>query len=600
MKYTPSPPNENPKRGLFRSPFPTDVANLDTTEQPVAEQQRVPHHPKSKSLWGRAMWWTEDNEQATLRTLAVDMSDFDTMRYRAMESGSNGKPARGRARLRTEWLTVGLLLVIAFLARWYAALHAGLEVDEPIYHNAAVQLLQYGIPSIRPAYQHPLTPFLYHPPFFFFLLAGWFSIFNNTSYLTGRMFSIFVSCVMMLELYLILRRMSGRVTALLALAFLTGDLWLIFTNQAIYLENSLMILIVTAIWAYWRATSGVFVSRWRELAWYALAGVLVGFVIVYKQVGGSILLAILLHLLIFRKRWLQHGLLLLMALLVIACYALAMHEIFGRFYDSATVDQVYRTLGKKAAPGLNDSPLVALQAFASRYWMFFITLLTLICGFIVSIIRYLQAFFRRKQIAQPLLTSWALGGMLFAAGISLKSPHYLILWLVPLYAVLAQELGAFILSWNWRILFPGARPRQAQALSFLVIFCLLFSIGNSLGFQARFVNQSGDALQQAEIYINTTLPSTAIVVTENYIGVDLVPSFLDISLVNTPRLVAQSRVTHLALYWTQTQPIPKSLGSVDSYCVSLHTFVGFKDHIEVCQINTVALQALLASSSSTP
>ncbi len=598
MKYKPVPSQGDD--GWENLPVPSPSAS-DESHIEILKRHSVLAGLKSRPRWGRGMLREEGVGggvgQETLRTAIIDIADLDTMRHRAMVHPQK-KAGRGGVTSRMEWLAVGFLLVIAFLARWYAALHAGLEVDEPIYHNAAVQLLQYGVPSIRPAYQHPIIPFLYHPPFFFFLLAGWFRLWNDTSYLTGRMLSVVVSCIVLLQMYLLLRRMAGRLAALLVLALLASDLWLIFTNQAIYLENSLMVLVVAAIWAYWHANCAVLVRR--QLAWYVLAGLLIGCVVIYKQVGGFIVLVVVLNLLLMRKRWLQHLLMLVVALLVIGYYALSMHLIFGHAYDAATLDQVYRTLGKKSAPGLNDSPLVALQAFASRYWMFFITLLALIGGFVVSITRYVQAFFRRREVAQPLLVSWALSGMLFAAGISLKSPHYLILWLIPLYAVLAQELGAFILAWNWHILFPGGRPRQPLALSFLLIFCLVFSLGNSFGFQARFVNQTGDALEQSEIYINTALPATAVVLTENYIGVDLTPAFLDIALVNTPREVAQRHVTYMALYWTQTQPVPASLGPVARYCVSLRTFIGFKDQIEVCQIDPLALQALLAVTPATP
>jgi hypothetical protein len=532
------------------------------------------------------------SEQDTSVAIPVfHISEFPTIRHRAVNSGNQQTPGTTQ-----EKIIVGLLLIVGFLVRWFAALHTGLEVDEPIYHNAAVLLLHYGVPVIRPAYLHPLIPFLYHPPFFFYLLAGWFALWHNTSYLTGRMLSVVISCVMLLQLYLLLRRMTGRSTALITLAFLVSDLWMIFTNQAIYIENSLMILVIATIQVYWRATTTAFDSRKRELTSYALAGLLAGCVIVYKQIGGFIVLVILLNLLLQRKNWRLHCLLLGTTLLTIIFYALGMHVVFGTPYDMATQDQIFRTLGFKAAKGLNDSPVTALQAFLDRYWMFFVTFIILLCGFAVSALRYLQTFFRRRESAYPLLVSWALSGMIFAAAISLKSPHYLILWIVPLYIILALEVKNFIQAMRLRISLRGAKSRPKLALSLLLLFCLLFSIGDAFGFQARFLNVPGDALVQSETYINTTLPSTAVVLTENYIGVDITPSFLDISLVNTPQSIQLHHVTHMALYWTQTQPIPASLGPVSRYCIPMHTFTGFKDTIEVCQIDQLQLQRVIVSS----
>ncbi len=154
---------------------------------------------------------------------------------------------------------------------------------------------------------------------------------------------------------------------LLALVLVGSDVWIIFTNQAIYLENSLMILIILAIWVYWRATHTFPVSRSRYLTWYGLAGLLAGCVIIYKQIGGFIVLVVLLNLLLQRKHWLGHAVLCGLMLLVVAGYGVAMHLAFGTLYDTAMLDQLHRTLGEKAAPGLNDSVLAALQAIWSRY-----------------------------------------------------------------------------------------------------------------------------------------------------------------------------------------------------------------------------------------
>jgi hypothetical protein len=535
-----------------------------------------------------------------IHPVAVDLTEIETVHQPAIIIGSPHRQGRRIVNvLSGERFIVGFLLVFAFLSRWYAALHTGLEVDEPIYHNAAELLLIYGVPVLRPAYLHPLTPFLYHPPFFFYILAGWYYLWHSTSYLTARMLSVVISCIMLLIFYLLLRRMAGRLTALLALTFLVGDLWVIFTNQAIYLENSLMILVISAIWAYWHATTTVFVSRKKEFTWYCIAGLLVGSVVIYKQIGGFIALVILLNLLLIRNHWYQHLVLLTATLLTILCYVLGMYWVFGHAFEAATFDQILRTLGLKAAPGLNDNVWTALQAFLGRYWMFFMTLIALLCGFALSVVRYLQAFFLGRKISQPLLVSWALSGMIFSIAISLKSPHYLILWIIPLYALLSLELSRFISSWNWRLFIPGSKPQQARVLSALLVFCLFMTVGNAIGFQQRFVNIPGDALVQSETYINKTLPSSAVVVTENYIGVDLTPAFLDISLINTPKLIASHHVTHLALYWTQTQPIPTSLGHVQKYCAPMRYFSGFKDQIEVCKVDPLELQKVIQATSST-
>ena len=218
MPYMPSPPYEDPKQATPETPLP-DETKFETIRHYVklpglknrfhdTKFENVQHDVKLPDLKSRPPFESKLVRKArvgqeTLQPDMVDMTDFDTMHLPPGE-------VRRRGIFRVEWLAVGCLLAIAFLTRWYAAMHAGLEVDEPIYHNAAIQLLRYGFPTIRPAYQHPITPFLYHPPFFFFLLAGWFRLWGNTSYFAGRMLSVVVSCIVLLQLYLLLRRMAGR------------------------------------------------------------------------------------------------------------------------------------------------------------------------------------------------------------------------------------------------------------------------------------------------------------------------------------------------------------------------------------------------------
>ncbi len=276
-------------------------------------------------------------------------------------------------------------------------------------------------------------------------------------------------------------------------------------------------------------------------------------------------------------------------MLVVASYAIGMHLAFGTLFDSATLDQVHRTLGQKAAPGLNDSVLVALQATWSLYWMFFVTIVVLMAGAVLTLIWYVQLLFRRRKMSNTVLVSWALGGGLFALGISLKSPHYMILWIVPLYLmlVLAGEDMFRHRQYRGRL---ADFFRRKQVLGLLL--CLLLLAGDSFGVRARFSTGAADALRQADAYINATIPSTAVVLTQNYIGVDLNPQFLDITLIATPQQILQHGVTYMALYWSTTQPISPTLGPVGRYCLLMKEFSGFKDHVEVCKIDLVALAAV--------
>ncbi len=114
------------------------------------------------------------SEQTTIPAMPVlDIPELPTIRQPALSSQKQHSAIQ-------EWVIVGLFLALALLVRLYAAFHTGLEVDEPIYRNAAALALRYGYPSLRPAYHHPVIPFLYHPPFFLFLLADWFKLWGRS------------------------------------------------------------------------------------------------------------------------------------------------------------------------------------------------------------------------------------------------------------------------------------------------------------------------------------------------------------------------------------------------------------------------------------
>ncbi|BCL81693.1 hypothetical protein ccbrp13_41580 [Ktedonobacteria bacterium brp13] len=159
-----------------------------------------------------------------------------------------------------------------------------------------------------------------------------------------------------------------------------------------------------------------------------------------------------------------------------------------------------------------------------------------------------------------MIISWALGGIIFALAISLKSPHYLILWLIPLYIFLAHEIIQL-----WRLQPYTQWKLQIGKIVLSLLLLVSAGIGDIWGFQARFTHITGDTLLQTDAYINVTLPPNAVAATQNYIGVDIVPHFLDITLVNTPQLILQKQVTYMALYRSTTQPIAPSLGPVNQY-----------------------------------
>lgn len=120
---------------------------------------------------------------------------------------------------------------------------------------------------------------------------------------------------------------------------------------------------------------------------------------------------------------------------VVSVYMAIMHVVFGDLFDSAIFIQFRRTLGVRASPGSTYSLWVALEALSSRYWIFPTTILYLLGGSLLTLIRCFRLFTQKQRNVEDIfVVSWSASGVFFALAISLKSPHYMILWLVPLYS----------------------------------------------------------------------------------------------------------------------------------------------------------------------
>jgi len=457
------------------------------------------------------------------------------------------------------------IFALGFFLRIFELGKTGLEVDESSNYNVAMSVYNTGTPSFKPALGHTVQPYLSHPPFGFDLLAGWFKL-VGPSLDNARLLNVLASMVVLALVFVVLRR-YGNSVALLGTLFVALDCWIVVTNRMDYLENVQLIPILIGIWLFIKAVDS---EKTRD---YVLAGLAFGLAIVFKHIGVYLVLATVFTWLLIRKNHRGHFSMLVVMTLVVLAYVVGMGVDFGQTFFGQEFHEFDRLIGTAPATGMNYGPIQALQIIADKYWVFVTTVIVLLLGWLLVIARYVRALLFKKDdvpSGHAVLLSWAFAGFVFAVASQLKSPHYLILWLVPLYMYLA------VVIINWA---KGRRKFLVPALA--VAFVLL----NMFSWNYRIVQTNGDSLRDSATYITQNIPSGAVIGTETYIGSLIANPYVRIDTMTSDQL---KKVDYLALYTSSTvsnSSLPQVVQQAIANCTTVQVFSGFKDTVTLCKLN---------------
>jgi 4-amino-4-deoxy-L-arabinose transferase-like glycosyltransferase len=417
---------------------------------------------------------------------------------------------RTRTRSNGQVISVAVMLTLiaaALLRFWQIAGHPGYDWDEPVYTNIATNLAHHGTLQLKPQYGQTATPYLFHPPFYFLLLAGWFKL-VGAGVTQARIFAASMSLVSLALMFFFLRSVTNRVTALVTVVILSFDGWMVFTNRVSWIENTQLVLIVGMLWAYQKALQS---SRMSRFAW---AGILLGAVVIFKHLGLYMAFAVLLNWVIVRRNRRGHKVLFVSAAAVVAVYFVSMLIIYARhghdyFWDDTLV-QVRRTFGLQSHRGTINSPGEYVGPLVDQYRVFLATVVVALASAALIIVRVVQCIRQRSFAAvsaNSLLFSWAVAAVVCFGAIDLKFPHYFLLVLIPLVAYLTSEATNYVLGIDT----PKARWIGGAVLGLIVVLGLVT-------FQLRIVNHHDNALEQTRVFATTSIPADAVVITEETVG----------------------------------------------------------------------------------
>lgn len=487
---------------------------------------------------------------------------------------SNVTAARPPPSRRPSWwswksvATIAILALAAALRLWSLRSRPGFDWDEPVYTSVATSLAHGHGLHIKPSYGVPREPYLFHPPFYFVALAGWFKVFG-AGIVQARVLSALASLVSLAILYRLVLRRWG-VLALPMLAVVATDGWLVFTNRVSWIENLMFVLIAAGMLAY---DSGLRRSSVRR---FALGALLLAFAAVFKHVAAYALLAVVIHWWLTKAHPQWHRRLLLTVGCVAGCYVLVLivatqHDGHNAFLDDTLV-QLQRIAGQKSARGSINSGAVA-GALLGPYKVFFGTLI--LSGVAMALVawRTLQVLRARGSsgpIADPLLFSWALAATITFGALKLKMAHYFMMIEIPLLLFLASESVAWI---------RRDRERRRARLRVAVVACGLIVCANLVTFDLRFASRHDNALAAVTGYMGHAAPPGALVVTEESVGTIIPQPYCKFSQIG----LCYDRMRYLIVYRSRTQAPPDNalLNSLLWVARPLATFAGFKERITV-------------------
>jgi len=472
---------------------------------------------------------------------------------------------------------LGVLAVGAVARFWDLGTRPGWQPDEPVYASIGRTLLLHGTLNDRIEAGLPWAPFLFHPPFYFLVLDGWFRVFG-AGIPAARALSVVSSLVAFALVWALLRRLYDVRLATITTTLLVFDGWLLFVERVSYIENTLMVLVVLTLVLYRRALEHPTTAR------LVLAGASLGATAVFKQTGAYLLVVVLLHAFIRRDRR-AHLAIFGTAFLVIAAYVSYMgiaYDYGGHdWFVTDTLIQLRRTFGLRASGGTLTSPLKALHLLSRQYAVFLPSLLVAISAFVVMVVRVVQCV-RRRSFAPVehvgLLFAWSWGAVVTFAAISLRFPEYFVLVLVPLYCYLYVEA----------VLFVGKRREGAgSARSGLVrrgwvapaAVGLLVALG--LGSATlRVYSRHDNALGAVAAYARAHIPHGATVITIESIGDEIPQPWCDEQRASACASSASYVITYTTFLQGNPPDDPAFYAKLRQL-VRLATFRGFKETVTV-------------------
>lgn len=447
----------------------------------------------------------------------------------------------------------------------------GWQPDETVYTSIGGHILATGLLQDHLQRGLPWAPFLFHPPFYFLLLANWFRL-VGTGITQARELAVVATVVMLCLLFRLIWRLRGPGAACLTLGLVTFDGWLLFVERISYIENTLVIIIVAGLVLYERAL------RRQSVGAFISAGLVLGFAAVFKQTGVYVLPVVAFHWLVIRRQGRNHLYLAAAVVAVIGAYIGGMIWLFDfgkqQWFLQQSLLQFDRVLGVRQSRGTLNSPLALFHLLSHQYGIFLPSLLVAIAAIVLLVRRGVQCVRARSWEpvrANSLLFCWSTGGVVVFGVSQLHFPQYFVLILLPLYCYLWTEVYAYV----------RAVPRKLKLAAVALVVVGALGIGS---FYLRVLTHRDNTLWQIQQYAVAHIPANDTVITEQDIADVIRQPWCSVARAGACEISA----TYVITYATYLQPVAPPddavFWKIMRGATKVKVFVGFKETITVWRL----------------
>ncbi|HEU4785487.1 MAG TPA: glycosyltransferase [Ktedonobacterales bacterium] len=477
-----------------------------------------------------------------------------------------------RSQVITAALYAGILIVSAGIRLWDLGARPGYEWDEPVYGSVGAHFAQFGTVTYKASIARP-TVYLSHPPFYFIMLGEWFRM-VGTGITQARMLSAIMSLLLITILFLYLRQRMGA-WALLPTLLVAFDGWIVFANRISWIDNSVVVFGVLGIWAYFHA-----LKRNTTRA-YVVAGLALGFTLVFKQLGIYFCAIPVLNWIFSRQRTRGH---VVMLGTIVVCFMLYLGYMVSVYKDAfvrQTMSQIFRSSGAVTSRGV-VSPQDVITALVGQYHIFAFTVFLCTASMVWLVIDITRSIRRRDSSwlrRYSIEASWIIAGVVVFIAVQIKFPNYFIYLMIPLFVYLGMRIRDVATSWL------AARPRHPRLLRIGLIWLIAFAIAADLGaFYLRIVDQNDNALLQVATYVTANIPASDTVLADEPVGVMIPQPYCKLESAGTC-----PNVKWIVTYTSLTQKLPTQASDPQLYVLlqgseKVVVFVGFKETITVYRV----------------